>query len=210
MAGRPRTWHFFTRTQWAHDYQWHEDGRIRDRYRHELSDSHRLFSRHTRAETLAEEWLGPRPKYDCVWCGDRSKEGGKYTGKIKGGGPPYEIVHLNGNTRDCSRNNLKYAPPHPAKVRRHLDWHAEMEMRTTHAPPRPHGRMVATRDGDVVRRTRPVNARPKRLFALYSSDDGYDEPPSGRGSPFKLRSQSQLREASRFLTLLPRVIKIEE
>ncbi|ORB27168.1 hypothetical protein BST36_00320 [Mycolicibacterium moriokaense] len=112
--------------------------------------------------------------------------GARYVGGITGGGPSYRVVHLNGDTRDCSRANLKYAPPHPAEIQRHMDAHAEILMRD---------------DGNAIRRTRPENWPARQRFALYAADDGYDEPPSGRGSLFKRRSESQLREAPRWVTL---------
>lgn len=112
-VGRPRLWHFFTESPWAQDYQYTYAGQIRDKHRHPIGDTHRLFEHHTRAEHLAREWFGEPPTSDCEYCGKRVRLPPRYRAPARtravGGGPRYTVVHLNGDHSDCARTNLTYA-----------------------------------------------------------------------------------------------------
>ncbi|HZU48700.1 MAG TPA: hypothetical protein VFA16_15840 [Mycobacterium sp.] len=161
MAGAPRIWTPFARISWAAEYQHTDDGWIRDRSRnllHEHGPEFRVVLRvygterriwFPKGELLALEFFGEPPRHECVICGN---------------GPSYQVLHLNGNRRDCSRGNLKYVPDHD-KARWHELKCCEMIMQR-----RPH---------DPRRRLTLDN----RMF--FASDE--DISLFARGSPFKLR-----------------------
>ncbi|BBX01868.1 hypothetical protein BST36_20815 [Mycolicibacterium moriokaense] len=140
MVGRPQIWHPFERVNLLL-YRWAEDGRIADIWRNILPDSHRLFSVYSRADILALEWLGKPPRSDCQWCGTRKRVGVDqfgddiFAGPIKGGGPRFAVVHLDGN--NCARNNLKYAADAAAEKLhslRHVEWAMRDPLQRTTIP----------------------------------------------------------------------------
>lgn len=128
MAGRPQIWTPFARISWARDYQYTDDGRIRDKHRNLLIDRDynvtlRLYGTDRkitfpRRDVLALEYLGPPPRYHCIIC-DRVLRHG--------------VVHLNGNWRDFSRDNLKYLPSF--KAREHEMAHIRWAMTSNEVPP---------------------------------------------------------------------------
>jgi hypothetical protein len=65
---------------------------------------------------------------DCAYCGTRRRVGDRYAGRPRGGGPAYMVTFLNGDHRDCSRANLKYAPD-DEQLRVHESLHITSLMR---------------------------------------------------------------------------------
>lgn len=176
----PRQWHLFT----GIPYEWCDDGRIRDKSRNVINDDHRLFRTHSRAQLLAREWFGIPPRHRCPVCGD---------------GPPWRVVHLDGNRRNCARLNLKYAPD-DAEARAHELRCIESSQREG-PPRRMTERVLMDKDGGGRGRT-PLLRRTDRPQRMFFADD--DECLTERGSPFKPRSQATVPEQSRamrFLTL---------
>lgn len=169
MAGAPRKWFPF-KTIFG-DFEWNDEGGIRDRHRHVLADTHWLFSQYSRAEILAREWLGKPPRHDCPWCGTRPKgRDGKYVGQISGGGPPYAVIHLNGNPLDCSRDNLKYSPVLSWAVVFHERMHVANAIRND-VPPR------------VNRQALTPGARHKRRALRRHVGDGDNWGPTSEDIP---------------------------
>lgn len=128
VAGRPQIWTPFARISWARDYQYTNDGRIRDKHRNLLIDRDynvtlRLYGSgrnitFLRRDILALEYFGFPPRYHCVICDKVLRD---------------EVVHLNGNLRDFSRDNLKYLPSFEA--REHEIAHIRWAMTSNEVPP---------------------------------------------------------------------------
>lgn len=109
MAGAPQIWTPFARIAWARDYQYTDDGRIRDKHRNVLGDrgpeSHvtlRVYGtdrqlRFPKRDILAIEYFGLPEVGDCYCC-------------VVCGGAYSEVIHLNDDRRDFSRSNLKRIP----------------------------------------------------------------------------------------------------
>jgi hypothetical protein len=68
---------------------------------------------------LALEFFGPPPLSDCIVCGN---------------GPPYRVVHLDGNRYNCARDNLKYVFDYLA-ARRHELKCLKWAMESNEVPP---------------------------------------------------------------------------
>lgn len=106
LVGRPPIWTPFRRVHWLSEYEYTSDGRIRDKSRNVLPEYAPDYQVKVRVaggrrapfnkrELLALEWFDTPPRADCSVCGE-------------GKGPYYRIVHLDGNRRNSSRDNLKY------------------------------------------------------------------------------------------------------
>jgi hypothetical protein len=138
VVGRPRIWKQFRRLTWAADYEYADDGRVRDQSRNVLTEHGPDFlvtlrvnggaKSFPKREILALEWYDYPPWSSCVICGR---------------GPHFEVVHLDGNPRNCARDNIKWAP-NEMEARRHEYQCCDRIMRE-----RPHGIRTA-REGRRV------------------------------------------------------------
>lgn len=171
MAGRPQIWTPFARISWARDYQYTDDGRIRDKDRNVLPDrgpdchvTLRVYGserqvRFPKRDILAMEFFGEPPHHDCVICGE---------------GPPYRVLHLNGDRRDWSRGNLKYVPDD-----KEARWH-ELQCCEMIMQRRPHDpRRRPTLDGRM-------SFADDKIFADHRSGSF-----SSRGCPFVRRTSDR-------------------
>lgn len=176
VAGRPQIWTPFARISWARDYQYTDDGRIRDKHRNVLGDYGpdsrvilRMYGSSRRKilpkrDILAMEYFGPPAAGDshcCVICGQEYSE----------------VIHLNDDRRDFSRSNLKRVPAYHHEAREH-----ELRCCETIMQLRPHD----------------PRRRPTLDNRLFFADD--EHPIKSmfdvRGSPFKARPAVMSRVTS--------------
>ncbi|OBI53460.1 hypothetical protein A5707_11345 [Mycobacterium kyorinense] len=132
-----------------------------------------------RRDILALEYFGLPPRYHCIIC-DKALQ--------------YGVVHLNGNARDFSRDNLKYLPSLGA--REHELAHTRWAMVHNEVPP--YGRTKRKRSlRDPFLLGLDLEWGPGLRRHIGDSDDWgstiEDIPPLGindrsHGSPFELRS----------------------
>ena len=130
MAGRPQLWKPFCRVSWLREYQYTDDGRIRDRSRNvvnahgpdfevtlRIAETSRRVT-FPKREILALEYFGLPDFDECVVCSRRLH---------------YGVYFLNGNSRDCSRDNMKLIPS--IEARRHELACVRWVMRNDEIPP---------------------------------------------------------------------------
>jgi hypothetical protein len=163
-VARPRIWQPFETVKWASTYQLTDAGDIRDKHRNVLpigvapsyDISLRLYdtARKTtfpRRDILALEYFGPPQPKRCVICDKRL---------------PVEVLHLNGNPRDFSRENLKYGTDLGGRDHE-LDC-IRWAMTSNEVPPRVR---TLIRAGSVCR----VNSMPKQAEAAREEHNNDDE-----------------------------------
>jgi hypothetical protein len=150
-VARPRIWQPFDNVTWASQHEFTDSGDIRDRHRNlipigdgdvslRLYDTARKMTL-PRREVLALEYFGAPTPYQCCICGKLLHT---------------DVLHLDGDTRNFARSNLKYGST--ARGREHeldcLRW----AMIHNHVPPRI---QTQIRDKSVYR----SNSMPKKSQA---------------------------------------------
>lgn len=130
MAGRPQIWQRFARILWAREYEYTDDGRMRDRSRNVLREhgterevilrvcNFPLKVRLPKRDILALEYFGYPQWTECIVCSKRFND---------------RVVHLSGDYEDCSRDNLKYTASRA--LRRHEFKCLEWAMKDNEVPP---------------------------------------------------------------------------
>lgn len=143
---RPRLWQPFVRIDWAADYEYADDGRIRDRHRNVLPERdrsvtltiHGTVRKRTvsKLELFALEWFGVPGALNCVVCSR----------------PTYHrAVHADGDPSNWARSNVAYEADFVGALRHErkcLIW----AMESNHVPARKarsnRGQTRHVRDGD--------------------------------------------------------------